>query len=81
MPLKRHSAPLKFVNVILLSYSYFYFPPLFAHGRHAGDLGNIIADEEGVANINITDNVITLIGVKSIIGRTLIVSNWEFKAC
>jgi Cu-Zn family superoxide dismutase len=41
--------------------------------RHVGDLGNIGAGADGVANINITDNVISLHGPHSIIGRALVV--------
>jgi len=42
--------------------------------RHAGDLGNIVADQYGNANINITDYVISLLGDYSIIGRSLVVT-------
>lgn len=41
--------------------------------RHAGDLGNVVAGEDGVAHINITDSVISLTGPYSIIGRTMVV--------
>ncbi|ENN76399.1 superoxide dismutase [Cu-Zn] 2 [Dendroctonus ponderosae] len=41
--------------------------------RHAGDLGNIEANAEGVAKINITDKQISLSGANSIIGRTVVV--------
>lgn len=41
--------------------------------RHAGDLGNVTAGENGVAPVKITDSKITLTGVKSIIGRTVVV--------
>src|SRR5262249_11745657 len=41
--------------------------------RHAGDLGNIVANEDGVATINMKDRVIRLSGKNSIIGRALIV--------
>jgi len=41
--------------------------------RHVGDLGNIVANEEGVATIEITDPVIRLNGAHSIIGRGLVV--------
>ena len=40
-----------------------------------GDLGNIVADEDGVVNVSITDSVISLSGEKSIIGRSLVVSD------
>jgi Cu-Zn family superoxide dismutase len=54
-------------------------PDMMMHGgphaasRHVGDLGNITADENGKARINITDKHITLSGPHSIIGRGLIV--------
>ena len=42
--------------------------------RHAGDLGNVEADANGTANINITDKQIPLTGANSIIGRSVVVS-------
>ena len=41
--------------------------------RHAGDLGNVIAGEDGKAIINITDKQISLTGPLSVIGRTVVV--------
>jgi len=41
--------------------------------RHAGDLGNVEADADGVAKINISDEQIPLSGPNSIIGRTVVV--------
>jgi Cu-Zn family superoxide dismutase len=41
--------------------------------RHVGDLGNITAGPDGVANIDITDKVLSLQGGHSIIGRSVIV--------
>ena len=41
--------------------------------RHVGDLGNIKADNKGVATLNMKDKVIQLDGPHSIIGRGLIV--------
>lgn len=41
--------------------------------RHAGDLGNIIAGEDGVATVEIKDTQVPLIGENSIIGRSLVV--------
>ncbi|MFZ0930411.1 MAG: superoxide dismutase family protein [Syntrophobacteraceae bacterium] len=41
--------------------------------RHAGDLGNLEADKNGVARLEWTDNVISLEGPASIIGRSVIV--------
>lgn len=37
-----------------------------------GDLGNITADENGTATVDITDTVIRLVGPHSIIGRSLV---------
>jgi Cu-Zn family superoxide dismutase len=41
--------------------------------RHVGDLGNIKADDEGKAVIDIKDKVISLSGKHSIVGRAVIV--------
>ncbi|XP_060529830.1 superoxide dismutase [Cu-Zn]-like isoform X2 [Cylas formicarius] len=41
--------------------------------RHVGDLGNIEADANGLANINILDNQIALEGLNNIIGRGVVV--------
>uniref|UniRef100_A0A4D6QHB2 Superoxide dismutase [Cu-Zn] n=1 Tax=Pohlia nutans TaxID=140635 RepID=A0A4D6QHB2_9BRYO len=41
--------------------------------RHAGDLGNIIAGEDGVAKVSLKDVQIPLSGVDSIIGRAVVV--------
>lgn len=41
--------------------------------RHAGDLGNLDADEHGHAHYERTDPVITLKGPNSIVGRSLVV--------
>ena len=41
--------------------------------RHVGDLGNIEADKNGVAKLEVTDNLISLEGPTSIIGRSVIV--------
>jgi len=40
--------------------------------RHAGDLGNVLA-EGGVAKVNISDSLISLSGENSIIGRTMVI--------
>ena len=42
--------------------------------RHAGDLGNIVADDSGVAVVDITDKQIPLTGANNIIGRSVVVS-------
>uniref|UniRef100_F8R8R2 Superoxide dismutase [Cu-Zn] n=1 Tax=Alitta succinea TaxID=981110 RepID=F8R8R2_ALISU len=41
--------------------------------RHAGDLGNVTAGDDGVANLDITDKQLSLTGPNSIIGRTVVV--------
>ena len=45
--------------------------------RHAGDLGNVIADDSGVAKIDITDKLIPVTGENNIIGRSVVVSKIE----
>lgn len=41
--------------------------------RHVGDLGNIVANEEGVAVATITDRLVKLSGETSVIGRAIVV--------
>lgn len=41
--------------------------------RHVGDLGNIEADSNGVAKINLTDKLVKLEGKSSVIGHCLVV--------
>lgn len=41
--------------------------------RHAGDLGNIVADADGKAHVEVADSVLKLDGDMSIIGRGVIV--------
>lgn len=43
------------------------------HERHAGDLGNISADEKGIAHYEYTDHLLTLQGAYSIIGRSVVI--------
>ncbi|KAL6967145.1 superoxide dismutase, partial [Sarracenia purpurea var. burkii] len=45
--------------------------------RHAGDLGNIIANADGVAEATIVDNQIPLSGPNAVIGRALVVHELE----
>ena len=47
--------------------------------RHVGDLGNIEADENGVANIEIADSMLQFDGAHSIIGRSVVVHADEDK--
>lgn len=46
--------------------------------RHAGDLGNIEANAEGKAKIDITDAQIPLEGPNSILGRSVVVSVYVY---
>jgi Cu-Zn family superoxide dismutase len=41
--------------------------------RHAGDLGNVIAGDDGVAKVSLKDSHIPLTGSDSIIGRAVVV--------
>jgi len=41
--------------------------------RHVGDLGNVVANEQGIALVNIFDRVISLTGPESINGRAIVV--------
>lgn len=41
--------------------------------RHVGDLGNIVADESGVAKGEITDHMIQLSGEYTVIGRSIMI--------
>ncbi|XP_055500466.1 superoxide dismutase [Cu-Zn]-like isoform X1 [Leucoraja erinacea] len=41
--------------------------------RHVGDLGNIEANEEGVAEFQVEDHLLSLSGTESIIGRALVI--------
>jgi Cu-Zn family superoxide dismutase len=45
--------------------------------RHVGDLGNITADENGKAHLEMTDDVIALSGSHSIVGRAVVVHAGE----
>ena len=45
--------------------------------RMVGDLGNIEADEEGVAHVNIEDRLVKLIGPHSVIGRSIVLKSNE----
>ena len=40
--------------------------------RHHGDLGNILAGEDGIATYSVTDDKIMLYGPHSIIGRSMV---------
>lgn len=40
-----------------------------------GDLGNIVADDQGVAVVDLTDTTVTLWGPHSVVGRSLVISS------
>lgn len=46
---------------------------MFSFYSHYGDLGNITADENGVAKIDITDKLVTIVGRDSVVGRAIVV--------
>merc|ERR1711981_302309 len=41
--------------------------------RHVGDLGNIFADEEGTAVIDMEDEQLSLTGINNILGRGVVI--------
>ncbi|KAF8654017.1 hypothetical protein HU200_062159 [Digitaria exilis] len=45
--------------------------------RHAGDLGNVVANAEGVAEATIVDSQIPLSGPNSVVGRAFVVHELE----
>ncbi|KAL6429224.1 hypothetical protein ACFW04_008145 [Cataglyphis niger] len=45
--------------------------------RHVGDLGNVQANSEGEATVNITDKIISLSGPNNILGRAIVVHSGE----
>ncbi|KAH7422078.1 hypothetical protein KP509_13G089500 [Ceratopteris richardii] len=45
--------------------------------RHAGDLGNVVANEAGVVETTIVDSQIPLSGVNSVVGRALVIHELE----
>ena len=47
--------------------------------RHVGDLGNIEADDQGVATVDIEDKMIRLAGENSIVGKALVIHEGEDK--
>ncbi len=47
---------------------------MHSSARHIGDLGNVTADENGIAKIDITDPLVKLNGPHSVIGRAFVVS-------
>ena len=41
--------------------------------RHVGDLGNVVAGEDGVAKYEIEDHLVQLTGENTVIGRSFVV--------
>uniref|UniRef100_A0A1Q3F7B4 Superoxide dismutase [Cu-Zn] n=1 Tax=Culex tarsalis TaxID=7177 RepID=A0A1Q3F7B4_CULTA len=56
-----------------------YNPDKVSHGapndqvRHVGDLGNIVADEHGIAKTSFSDTVVSLFGSRSVLGRAIVI--------
>ena len=56
-----------------------YNPTNMHHGgknddeRHVGDLGNILANDQGEAHVDIVDSIISLTGPHGILGRSVVV--------
>jgi Cu-Zn family superoxide dismutase len=44
---------------------------------HVGDLGNVAVDSNGVVFTEFTDDVISLVGNLSVIGRSFVVSEYN----
>lgn len=45
--------------------------------RHVGDLGNVVADSNGFVSTSFSDNVISLFGSRSILGRGIVLHSGE----
>lgn len=45
--------------------------------RHVGDIGNIIAGEDGTASLQVSDHIIALSGPLSVLGRGVVVHEKE----
>jgi len=45
--------------------------------RHVGDLGNVVADKKGIAQVDISDEMISLSGPYSVVGRAFVVHTGE----
>lgn len=42
-----------------------------------GDLGNLLADKHGVAEVRMVDHMVSLFGNNSVIGRSIVVHKQE----
>eukprot|EP00898_Chlorokybus_atmophyticus_P008449 jgi/Chlat1/8605/Chrsp86S08021 len=71
------------LQLLLLPAGTHFNPEKATHGgptdpvRHVGDLGNLEAGADSVANVSITDSKITLMGPNSILGRAMVVHEKE----
>lgn len=45
--------------------------------RHLGDLGNIESEDGKTANFQLVDPLMSLAGPRSVVGRTLVITNEE----
>jgi len=45
--------------------------------RHSGDLGNIVAGDDGVANLDFSDSIISLFGPNTILGKAIVIHEKE----
>ena len=60
-----------------LCYHGFYCCFPFCVCSHYGDLGNITSDGNGVAKVDITDKLVTIVGKDSVVGRTIVVRRFS----
>ena len=51
--------------------------PPFVRQRHVGDLGNIQVNQDGSADFTLVDKMLTLVGSRSIIGRSVVIDEGE----
>lgn len=56
----------------MYSFQFNHGPPNSRH-RHAGDLGNIDVQPDGTAQFTLTDKMLSLVGGRSIIGRSIVI--------
>jgi Copper/zinc superoxide dismutase (SODC) len=66
-----------YISVSSLLATKVYYQPFQDETRHVGDLGNVVADNSGVAKFQFTDKCIKLMGVNSVIGRSLVIHAGE----
>jgi len=45
--------------------------------RHVGDLGNVAVGSDGIVDVTITDNIVSLVGNLSVVNRTIVVHELE----